>query len=244
MTSPARLALFGALFFFAIQGINANAVSPDPDKDPHNSKLLEEARALIDAKKPEAGIEKCEQVIKLFESHYANSRHKIYCARTQAENLGYLVKAAADMSKGTFERGKKDAIALSSTWSAAYYMKGYALQELGRTAEAKGALKQALELSPWNSQYLSELGSLYVLERNWPEALKTFAGAEDNAPLSPDETKADDLGRARRGTGYVLVELGKLDDAEKKYQQCLKENPKDSKAEAELEYVRGLKAKR
>jgi tetratricopeptide (TPR) repeat protein len=52
------------------------------------------------------------------------------------------------------------------------------------------------------------------------------------------------LGRARRGIGYVLVELGKLDEAEKKYQQCLADNPKDSRAAAELEYVRNLKAKR
>jgi Flp pilus assembly protein TadD len=52
-----------------------------------------------------------------------------------------------------------------------------------------------------------------------------------------------ELGRARRGLGYVLVELGKLDEAEKKYQQCLVDDPKDRKAAAELEYVRGLKAK-
>jgi hypothetical protein len=30
---------------------------------------------------------------------------------------------------------------------------------------------------------------------------------------------------------------------EKKNQQCLRENPNDTKAAAELEYVRGLKAK-
>jgi hypothetical protein len=41
--------------------------------------------------------------------------------------------------------------------------------------------------------------------------------------------------------GYVLVELRRLDEAEKKYEQCLKENPKDKKAAAELEYVRRLK---
>src|SRR6266436_3781956 len=121
--------LLGFVFLLGIFD-ESRAATADPDKDPQNSKLLEEARTLIDAKKPKAGIEKCEQVIKLFESHYANSKHKIYCARTQEENLGYLVKAAADMSKGTFERGKQDAIALSSTWSSAYYMKGYALQEL------------------------------------------------------------------------------------------------------------------
>jgi Flp pilus assembly protein TadD len=67
--------------------------------------------------------------------------------------------------------------------------------------------------------------------------------AEEHAALSPDDAKTEELGRARRGVGYVLVELRKLDEAEKKYQQCLKENPKDKKAAAELEYVRRLKAK-
>ena len=36
-----------------------------------------------------------------------------------------------------------------------------------------------------------------------------------------------------------FVELGKLDEAEKKYQQCLAADPKDTKAAQELEYVRG-----
>jgi Flp pilus assembly protein TadD len=56
--------------------------------------------------------------------------------------------------------------------------------------------------------------------------------------LEPDE-----LARARRGLGYVLVEMGKLNEAEKKYQQCLAADPKDTKAAQELEYVRGLRAK-
>jgi hypothetical protein len=41
----------------------------------------------------------------------------------------------------------------------------------------------------------------------------------------------------------VLVELGQLAEAEKKYQQCLRDDPNDKKAAAELEYVRGMKAK-
>jgi tetratricopeptide (TPR) repeat protein len=92
--------------------------------------------------------------------------------------------------------------------------------------------------------YLSELGSIYKLEKNWPEAKKTFEAAEEHAALSPDDLKASELGLARRGLGYVLVELGQLAEAEKKYQQCLKDDPNDKKAAAELEYVRGLKAKR
>ena len=49
---------------------------------------------------------------------------------------------------------------------------------------------------------------------------------------------------ARRGQGYVLVELGKLDEAEEKYQQCIAANPNDNKAKAELDYIRERKAKR
>lgn len=246
MTSPAALALVSAsFFFFAIQNINAKTDSPDdPDKDPQLPRLLEEARTLIKKKQPQEGIANCDKVIAQFTSHYANSKESIYCARSSAETLGYLLQSAADTDKGNFEKGKKNAIVLSSTWAAAYFLKGYALQELGRIDDAKAALKLALELSPWSSLYLSELGSIYKLEKNWREAKKTFEAAEEHAALSPDDLKAGELGLARRGLGYVLVELGQLAEAEKKYQQCLKDDPKDSKAAAELEYVRGLKAKR
>jgi tetratricopeptide (TPR) repeat protein len=118
------------------------------------------------------------------------------------------------------------------------------LQDLPRLGEAKATLQQALKLSPFNSQYLAEMGEINALEKNWSKAEQLYQEAEDNAPLSPDASGADDLARARRGLGYVLVELGKLDDAEKKYQQCIAANPNDTKAKAELEYVREQKAKR
>ena len=122
-------------------------------------------------------------------------------------------------------------------------MKGYALQDLSRLGEAKSAVQRAIELSPWNSQYLAELGEIYQLEKNWPKAKQAFEAAEEHAQLSPDDARAGELARARRGLGYVFVELGRLADAEKKYQQCLATDPKDTKAAKELEYVRGLRAK-
>jgi tetratricopeptide (TPR) repeat protein len=122
-------------------------------------------------------------------------------------------------------------------------MKAYALQDLGRIGEAKSAVKMALELSPWNSQYLSELGNIYQHEKSWLKAKETFEAAEEHAQLAPDDTKAGELARARRGLGYVFVELGQLDEAEKKYRQCLAADPKDAKAAKELEYVRGLRTK-
>jgi tetratricopeptide (TPR) repeat protein len=234
MTTPRLLVTSLALLISA--SVGSAATSPtDPDKNPAMSSLLQEARRLIDHKNPAAAIERCDKVITAFKARYGNSKQKITCGRTSAEVLGSLLQAAAD---------KNNAIGLSSTWADAYYMKAYALQDLGRLPEAKTNVQRALAMSPFNSQYRSELGEIYQLEKNWAKAKQEFAEAEDNAKLAPEESKAAELGRARRGLAYVLVELGKLDEAEKKYQQCLAADSNDMRAKRELEYVRGLKAKK
>jgi len=226
------------MFFALLVSANAYSAPPsggDPDKDPQMVSLLRDARRLIDSKKPAPAIEKCDQVIASFAARYGNSEKKIYCARTSAETLGGLLKAAVD---------KTNAIALSPTWSDAYYVKAYALQDLGRLPDAKTNVQLAMALSPFNSQYQSELGEIYQLEKNWGKAQQQFEEAEGNAKLSPEGSRASELGRARRGLAYVYVELGKLDEAEKKYQQCLAADPSDMRAKRELEYVRELKEKR
>jgi tetratricopeptide (TPR) repeat protein len=218
--------------------VAAGAAAPtaiDPDKDPQMTRLLQEARRLIDSKKPAPAIERCDRVITAFKARYGSSKQRIYCGRTSAETLGGLLHATVE---------KNNAIALSSTWADAYYMKAYALQDLGRLPEAKSNVQIALAMSPFNSQYRSELGEIHQLEKNWAKAKQEFTEAEDNAKLAPEDSKADEMGRARRGLAYVFVELGKLDEAEKKYQQCLAADPNDVRAKRELEYVRGLKAKK
>jgi tetratricopeptide (TPR) repeat protein len=222
-----------ALIFATAVGFAAPG--SDPDKDPQMMKLLQEARHNIDSRNPAAAIVKCDTVINAFNAHYGSSRQKIFCARSPEESLGLLMKAPVD---------KNNAMVLSFTWSDAYFMKAYALQDLRRLGEAKTILQQALKLSPFNAQYLAELGEINALEKNWSKAEQLYREAEDNAPLSPPEARAGDLARARRGLAYVLVELGKLDEAEKKYQQCIAANPNNTKAKAELQYVREQKAKK
>lgn len=227
-----------ALFCVVCMPANAAAQTTraaDPDKDPQMRNLLREARRLIDSKQPAGAIARCDQVIAAFQAHYGSSKQKAFCARTSAESLGVLLKAAAD---------KNSATVLSSTWSDALFMKAFSLEDLRRLGEAKTTLQEALRLSLLNSQYLSELGQIYQLEKDWPKAKQAFEEAEDQAKLSPPESQADELGRARRGLGYVLVELGQLDQAEKKYQQCLAADPNDARAKRELEYVRALQAKK
>ena len=235
MITPPRFFLTSVALLISASVGSAVTSSADPEKDPQMANLLQEARGLIDNKKPAAAIEKCDMVITAFKARYGNSKQKITCGRTSAEVLGSLLQAAAE---------KNNAIGLSSTWADAYYMKAYALQDLGRLAAAKSNVQIALAMSPFNSQYRSELGEIYQLEKNWTKAKQEFAEAEDNAKLAPEDSKKAELGRARRGLAYVFVELGKLDEAEKKYQQCLAADPNDIRAKRELEYVRGLKAKK
>ena len=235
MITISRLLLASVALLVSASVDSTATSSADPDKDPQMASLLQEARRLIDSKKPAAAIERCDKVIAAFKARYGGSKQKVYCGRTSAETLGSLLQATVE---------KNNAIALSSTWADAYYMKAYALQDLGRLPEAKSNVQIALAMSPFNSQYRSELGEIYQLEKNWAKAKQEFGEAEDNAKLAPEDSKAAELGRARRGLAYVFVELGKLDEAEKKYQQCLAADPNDIRAKHELEYVRRLKAKK
>ena len=166
------------------------AAGTDPEKDPQMMRSLQEARRLIDGREPAAAIAECDVVIRAYGEHYAGSKQRIFCGRTPEERLGEMLKAAVD---------KNNALALSSTWAEACFMKAYALQDLRRSDEAKTTLQQALKLSPFNAQYLAELGGLHGREKNWAKAEQLYREAEDDASLSPPAARAEDLARARRG---------------------------------------------
>ena len=196
--------------------------------------LLHEAYDLIHTGDPARAIEEfIDPVLSDFSGLYDDEETQYYCARDSAESLLYLVMAASE---------EQSAVVLSSTWADAHFLKGFALVELGRFAEARQSLEQAVALSPQNSQYVSELGHTFQAEERWLEALEVFERSEKMAQaFSPDDAKAFELGVARRSAGYVLVELGRLDEAEEKYLQCLEDDPDDEMARSELEYVRNLK---
>lgn len=210
--------------------LKAVAAETSVDSD-NQAKLLLEGRRLLEAKKPaEAIAGSFDKIIAALEASYGGSKKRIYCARYSAESLLYLAIAASQ---------NQDAVVLSSTtWADAYYMKGYALVELGRLQEAKAAYERALTLSPSNSEFLSELGHVYQTEKNWSKALDLYQSAAEAATLVPvKDAQMRELTRALRGQGFVLVELGRLDDAENKYKECLKLTPNDEKAKKEIEYI-------
>jgi tetratricopeptide (TPR) repeat protein len=173
------------------------------------------------------------QIIHTYETAYANSKKRIYCAESLPESLMYLATAA---------QNQQEAQVLSKpTWALAYYLRGYAYGSLGNSQDAEASLKQALRLSPSNSQFLSELGNVYQHRKDWPTALKTFQDADAAAGVADEKVKIPLRCRALRGQGYVLVELHQLDDATKKYQECLGINPGDPASTRELGYIQGLR---
>jgi tetratricopeptide (TPR) repeat protein len=176
------------------------------------------------------------QIIHTYETTYAHSKKQIYCAESMTETLLYM---------GMASENHKDAIVLAKpTWAIAYYLRGYAYNSLGKFADAEASLNQALALSPFNSQFKSELGNTYENEKNWPKALDTFQSADTAAiAAGADNMKVTLRCRALRGQGYVYVELHQLDDATKAYHQCLTIQPGDPASLRELGYVQGLRDK-
>ena len=93
--------------------------------------------------------------------------------------------------------------------------------------------------------YRSELGHIYQLKRDWKKAKDTFSKAEVSAEtFSPPELKNKELARAKRGVGYSLIELGKLEEAEEKFRQCLAIDRDDNVAMKELKYIESIRSAR
>jgi len=84
-----------------------------------------------------------------YEAKYKDRNTDYYAARSLIELMGYLTKAAVS---------NRTAMGVSINWSSAYFLKGYALIDLERPAEARAPLDRALALLPDNAHFLTELG--------------------------------------------------------------------------------------
>jgi len=197
---------------------------------------LNDAAMLIRAPQPQAAIDRIlDPLIAAQEAENADRKETLYCSNTRAETLYCLLQAA---------REKKSAIALDGTLCNALFMRGFAEIDLGRIPAAEADHARMVALSPSNAHYLSEMGELQSRKHDWAAALSWFHRAETASGFAAPERVKAEQGRALRGIGYVDVELGKLDEAEAAYRRCLEIDPRDQKAQAELGYVLGLKAKR
>jgi len=213
---------------------------------------LETAAKLVDEGNYNLAIANyLDPIISEFELKYPATRFKIYGARSQSEPLLYLMESAADKDSGQKElpaspesKGDVTALVLNTDWGDTYYLKGFALVAMKHYPEAQEVLAKAVALSPHNSYYLAEYAYAFIANGQYTQGLEWALKAENASAFSPETVKREEKGRALRHAGYALIELGRLDEAEKKYKACLKLDKNDEKAKNELNYIQQLRAKK
>jgi tetratricopeptide (TPR) repeat protein len=210
------------------------------DETAQRDKLQQAQQLIADGKSTDA-IGLIDQVLAYYAGKYPEGKTRWYVARTTEESLYYMAEVALQPTQSA---GKGNASSLIIAWADAYFLKGYALNELSRPADAEVALEQAVRLSPQNATYLIELAEANKLERHWDECYRLYRAAETAAEFSPPEQKLADRSQAKRGQAFVFVEQGKLDQAKKILEECLRLNAKDARAKQELEYIAELRKQR
>jgi tetratricopeptide (TPR) repeat protein len=200
---------------------------------------LDEVDRLMRGGKIKEALALVDEVIASYEDRYRRGKGHVFSSRSPAEAQAYLRMIGTAPGTSTEQAG-----VYNSTWGDAYYLKGYMLVEQRRFEEARKALEAAVALAPRNAAYRTELGQLLLKGRAWDAAEKHFKQAEvDARELSPASVRKREITGALRGEAFVLVEKKDLDGAEKLYNECLKLDPDDRVAQAELAYIAKQRAK-
>ncbi|QIL02407.1 hypothetical protein G7078_06125 [Sphingomonas sinipercae] len=127
---------------------------------------------------------------------------------------------------------------VENDWCEAMLVKGYALNELKRHAEAERVLEVLTHHDTGNAQYLNEYAYTVRLNGGLERSLDLYRRAEKLASKLPDRASADHWRAvALRGQGYALVELGRWDEAKKAYETSFKYEPANEIARHELQYI-------
>ena len=198
-----------------------------------NEPRLLTAAQLLKDHQPQQALDILTIALAAYDTNHAGEKRRLYCGMSPTETLGYMLMAAND---------KVSAVAVAPGYCTAFYMKGYALVDLGRLAEAKATYRQVLALAPMHAQYLTEYGQLSRLEKDWPTMLSTCVRSADLAATAGTDA-ALAKGAALRCQGYALVEEHKLDEATARYREALLLNPGDALSQRELKYIADQRAK-
>jgi tetratricopeptide (TPR) repeat protein len=196
---------------------------------------IELATALIQQGKLTQALDQIiNPLINEFEKQYGDCKQKVFCACGPVETLMYLAKAVS-------EKEPNGAIAADYKYAQAYYLRGYLAIEQKENKPALDNLTKAVELSPFSPQFLCELGNFYQNARDWGRAMELYEQAAANLPMDARGGNTFLQRRTLRGKAFILVELKRLDEAEKLHRRCLEMDPNDDKALRELEYIARLR---
>jgi tetratricopeptide (TPR) repeat protein len=148
-----------------------------------------------------------------------------------------ICPSAAAAVLQTFMKGNFS-VSVENDWCDAMLVKGYALNELKRAAEAAQVLEALVRHAPDNAQYLIEYAYTVRVNGQLERSLELYKQAERVASKFPDAPGAAHWRAvALRGEGYDFSELQRWDDATKAYQRSFKYEPDNAIARNEMQYI-------
>lgn len=202
-----------------------------PPFPPESAQALEQATQALQNRDADKALPLLNNAIAHFEKTFADFPAPYYAAQNRVEALYYLMQAANN-------KEKTDVYVIDGGWAHLYYLRAFAHIEKGDLAAAQRDLDTLLKLSPANALAYNERGHLHSLRKDWQAAQADFQAAIDHNLTDNDHERDAINARARRGLAFVLIEEGKLDDAEAIYRELLQQNPNDSMSQSQLEYIR------
>lgn len=125
-----------------------------------------------------------------------------------------------------------------NAYPRAYYALGFVCVKRKQGARAIEFLEQGQQLEPTNPRFILEKAQALMSLGKMEEALAQYALVRELGPY----VNAHHLALVQRGRGFVLIELGQLDEAEASFVQSLRIEPGNELAMNELAYIEHLRA--
>ena len=164
-------------------------------------------------------------------------------ADNQSDTLIALMSAAIADQKDPGAQ-KRKTVAVHNPYPAIALYLGTYYNELDQPADALRVFEAEKNLpAPFRGLFVEaapiagERAVALVKLGRFADALVVY---DEGVKLSDKDNRQ--LARMHRGRGYVLTELGRLDEAEQAYQESLTLEPDNALAKRELQYITGLRA--
>jgi len=196
-----------------------------------NDAKLGEIVQLIQGGQPQQAVDKLNPLLADYERRYAGQPRPL-CDVEPAETKAYAGVAG------------KDYTLTDGGWCIALWAKGFALIDLKQLDAAVPFLERSVALAPFHPHYLSELGYAYQAQKSWQRSYDFYARAADAALRQEGDRRNKSLRRAWFGMAFDMIEMGRLDDAEKLFRKCLEVSPNDEAVKSELRYIEEQRAKK
>ena len=159
-----------------------------------------------------------------------DTQNRVYAADDRNFVIASLLEAA---------KRKQSAVVVSTDWIAPLYARAYALIELGQLDRARADLDRVLAISPYTPRALGERAQISMHRKDFAAAEVDLNKMREYGKMSANPADAIGYqGFALRGLGYIAVERKQWDKALGFYNEALKLNPNDSKAKAEIDFIR------